>query len=219
MFSVTDGILLHPLPFPQSDRLINIWESAPARNLPRLVAAPGNYYDWRVQTKSFSAIGAYQTATFNLASSDSEPERYIGAICDPGFFAVLGIAPMLGRTITEEEDQSGHDSVVVLGFSTWQQRFGADRGIVGRQIEINGRLRTVIGVMPRDFDYPAPAAMWSPLGLDADTKARRDFHRLAGHRPFGRRRADCSARAPRCRPSRRAWRSSIPTSTPTRRRQ
>ena len=66
MFSVTDGILLHPLPFPRSDRLVNVWESAPSRNLPRLVVAPGNYYDWRVQTRSFSAIGAYQQATFNL---------------------------------------------------------------------------------------------------------------------------------------------------------
>ncbi len=178
MFSVTDGILLHPLPFPQSDRLVNVWESAPTRNLPRLVAAPGNYYDWRAQSRSFSAIGAYQQATFNLASRDSEPERFLGAICDPGFFAALGVPALLGRVFTAEEDQPGRDAVVVVGFTAWQQRFGADTAIVGRQIEINGRTRTVVGVMPRGFEYPAQAVMWSPLALDAATKARRDFHRL-----------------------------------------
>src|SRR2546421_12342251 len=66
MFSITDGILLHPLGFPKSDQLVNVWESAPARNLPRLIAAPGNYYDWRAQNQSLSAIGAYQLNTFNL---------------------------------------------------------------------------------------------------------------------------------------------------------
>src|SRR5260370_18535370 len=178
MFGAADGILLHPLPFRQSDRLVNVWESAPTRNLPRLVAAPGNYYDWRTQNQSFSDIGAYQQATFNLASRDSEPERYLGAICDPGFFEALQVAPMLGRVITGEEDQPGRDGVVVLGFNAWQQRFGADTGIVGRQVEINGRSRTVIGVMPRGFEYPAQAVMWAPLALDAATRARRDFHRL-----------------------------------------
>jgi putative ABC transport system permease protein len=178
MFSVADGILLHPLPFPQADRLVNVWESASSRNLPRLVVAPGNYYDWRVQTQSFSAIGAYQQATFNLASNDAEPERFTGAICDPGFFAALRVPPLLGRVISAEDDQPGHDAVVVLGFTTWQQRFGADPSVVGRQVDINGRPRTVIGVMPRDFEYPAQAVMWSPLALDAATKARRDFHRL-----------------------------------------
>src|SRR3954452_21724510 len=66
MFSITDGILLHPLPFPKSDLLVNVWEPAPTPNLPRLAAARGNYYDWRAQSQSFSAIGAYQAATFNL---------------------------------------------------------------------------------------------------------------------------------------------------------
>ena len=93
MFSVADGILLRPLPFPRAERLVNVWESAPGRNLPSLVAAPGNYFDWRAQSRSFRAMGAWQAATFNLASRDSEPERYSGAICDAGFFGVLGVQP------------------------------------------------------------------------------------------------------------------------------
>src|SRR5260370_13588981 len=178
MFGAADGILLHPLPFRQSDRLVNVWESAPTRNLPRLVAAPGNYYDWRTQNQSFSDIGAYQQATFNLASRDSEPERYLGAICDPGFFEALQVAPMLGRVITGEEDQPGRDGVVVLGFNAWQQRFGADTGIVGRQVEINGRSRTVIGGMPRGFEYPAKAVIRSPLALAADHRSHPTFQPL-----------------------------------------
>src|SRR6266568_311184 len=178
MFSITDGILLHPLPFPNSDRMVNVWETATARNIPKMVAAPGNYYDWRTQAQSFSAIGAFQGATFNLGSRDSEPERFLGAIADPGFFAALGVSPMLGRIYTEAENEPGQNGVVILSYSVWQQRFGADRGILGRTLDLNGRPRTVVGVMPQGFEYPPQAAIWSPLELDGPTKARRDFHRL-----------------------------------------
>ncbi len=178
MFSITDGVLLHPLPFPKSDQLMNVWETAAARNIPRMVAAPGNYYDWRVQTHSFSSIGAFQQSTFNLATRDAEPERFLGAIADPGFFAALGVPPLLGRAYTEAENQPGGDAVVILSYALWQQRFGADRGILGRTLDLNGRARTVVGVMPQGFEFPPQAVMWSPLELDAPTQARRDFHRL-----------------------------------------
>jgi putative ABC transport system permease protein len=178
MFSIADGILLHPLPFPKSDRLVNVWETAAARNIPRMVAAPGNYYDWRVQSRSFSALGAFQQSTFNLATGDAEPERFLGAIADPGFFAALGVAPVLGRVCTEAENLPGGNAVVILSYALWQQRFGADRGILGCTLELNGRTRTVIGVMPKGFEFPPQATMWSPLELDPPTMARRDFHRL-----------------------------------------
>jgi putative ABC transport system permease protein len=178
MFSITDGILLHPLPFPKSDQLVNVWEAAPSRNLPFLVAAPGNYYDWRTQAQSFSAIGAFRQETFNLGVPDSEPERFIGAIADPGFFAVLGVSPMLGRLFIDDENQPGQDGVVILSYAVWQQRFGGDRGILGRSLDLNGKPHTVIAVMPQGFEYPPRAVMWAPLALDAQMKARRDFHRL-----------------------------------------
>src|SRR5579864_7593804 len=88
MFSVIDGVLLRPLPFPRSERLANIWETNLKRNLPRFIVAPANYYDWRKQNQAFSVLGAYQQSTFNLASKEGEPERFLGAICDPGFFDV-----------------------------------------------------------------------------------------------------------------------------------
>ena len=178
MFSVIDGVLLRPLPYPRSEQLVNLWESNLKRNLPRLVVAPGNYYDWLKENRAFSAMGAYQQSTFNLASTEGEPERFLGAICDPGFFSALEVAPVLGRVIAREEDQPGRDGVVVLGYGVWRQRFGGDPKIVGRNLILDGHPRTVIGVMPEGFSYPAQATMWEPLALDNETKARRDFHRL-----------------------------------------
>src|SRR5438270_771144 len=100
MFSIVEGVLLRPLPFPRSDRLVNMWESNLTRNIPRMVVAPANYYDWRSQDQMFSAMGAYQQNTFNLASGNNEPERFLGAICDAGFWKALGVGPILGRTFT-----------------------------------------------------------------------------------------------------------------------
>ncbi len=96
MFSVIDGVLLRPLPFPRSERLVNLWENNLKRNIPRFTVAPANYYDWRKQNQAFSALGAYQQNTFNLASREGEPERFLGAICDRGFFDAFGVQPVLG---------------------------------------------------------------------------------------------------------------------------
>jgi len=178
MFSVIDGVLLRPLPFPHSEQLANVWENNLKRNLPRFPVAPANYYDWRSQNQTFSALGAYQPNTFNLASREGEPERFLGAICDRGFFDVLGVQPLLGRIFTDAEDQSGRDGVVLLGYGVWRQRFGGDPKIVGQMLNMNGQPRMVIGVMPEGFEYPPQSVMWSPLGFDNEARRRRDFHRL-----------------------------------------
>src|SRR5450755_1409904 len=120
MFSVIDGVLLRPLPFPRPDRLVDVWETNVPRNLPRFNVAPANYTDWKAQNQVFSALGAYFQSTFNLASTEGEPERYLGANTDQGFFDALQVTPILGRIYTDEEDQSGRDGVVVLSFSLWR---------------------------------------------------------------------------------------------------
>jgi putative ABC transport system permease protein len=102
----------------------------------------------------------------------------LGAVSDPGFFATLQVSPRLGRLFTEEEMEPGRDAVIVLGYNVWQQRFGGDERVIGQQLMINGRQRTVIGVMPPGFEYPAQAVMWGPLPLDAQARARRDLHSL-----------------------------------------
>ncbi len=178
MFSVIDGVLLRPMPFPDSERLVNVWETNLTRNLPKFVVAPANYYDWRKQNQVFSALGAYQNFTFNLASTETEPERYVGVTCDRGFFDVLGVTPMLGRIFSSDEEPAGRDGVVVLSYAVWRSRFGGDRRIIGQHLTMDGRPRTVIGVMPEGFEYPPLATMWAPFGFDNEEKARRDLHRM-----------------------------------------
>ena len=203
IFSLIDGVLLRPLPFTQPDRLVNVWETNMKRNFPRFPVAPATYTDWRNQNAVFSALGAYQPSMFNLAATGNEPERFAGAVCDAGFFGVLAISPVLGRLFTEEEDQPGKDDVVLLGYELWQQRFGADRGIIGRAQHLDGRLRTVIGVMPQGFQYPPQAVMWAPLGMTSQARARRDLHqfrvmaRLKDGITLDRARSDLSAIAVR----------------------
>jgi predicted permease len=178
MFSVIDGVLLRPLPFPRSDRLVNVWETMLKRNIPKFPVAPANYFDWRAQNQAFSAIGAYQQSTFNLASGDGEPERYLGAICDRGLFETLQVSPLLGRLFTQEEEPAGRDGIVLLGYGLWRQRFGGDSAIVGQRLTLNGKSRLVIGVMPEGFQYPPQATMWAPLGFDNQARSRRDLHQL-----------------------------------------
>src|SRR5579872_3013342 len=177
MFSLIDGVLLRPLPFDQPDRLVNVWETSQVRNFPRLIVAPGNYYDWRTNNV-FSSIGAYQQTTFTMASGEGEPERFLGAICDRDFFTTLRIAPIQGRLFTNDEDQPGRGDVVLISYGLWQQRFGRDPKIVGQTLTLDGRPKTVIGILPDGFQYPAQTVMWTPFAFDSQTKQRRDFHRL-----------------------------------------
>src|SRR5271156_6737245 len=177
MFSVIDGVLLRPLPFPQSDRLVNVWETNLKRNFPKFPVAPANYYDWRAQNQVFSSMGAYVQGTFNLASKEGEPERYLGSSSDRGFFDALQISPILGRVFTEEEDQPGRDGVIILSYGLWRSRFGGDPKIIGQTLTFDRKPRTVIGIMPEGFEYPAQSTMWAPLALDNGTKAQRDLHR------------------------------------------
>jgi putative ABC transport system permease protein len=178
MFSVIDGILLRPLPFPQSERLVNVWETNAVRNLPKFPVASANYTDWRKQNQVFSALGSYQGATFNLATTEGAPERYVGAICDRGFFDVLGVSPLLGRVFTQDEEPAGRNGVIILGYGVWKQRFGGDPKVIGQSLQMDGISRIVIGVMPENFQYPPLSTMWAPLGFDNQARERRDLHRL-----------------------------------------
>jgi len=178
MFSIVDGVLLRPLPFAAPQQLVNVWASLPVRQIPTLPSTPANFYDWRQMNHVLSSLGAYQPAAFGVESNGGEPVRYLGAVSDPQFFTTLQVKPSLGRMFTEDEMEIGHDNVILLGYGLWRQRFGGDPDVLGASMEINGRVRRVIGVMPRGFEYPAGAVMWGPLPMNAETRARRDFHML-----------------------------------------
>src|SRR5271156_157218 len=179
VFSVVNAILLKPLPYPQAERIVIPW----------LVSPPGvnigsEYFPWgQIQFRflthddhPFKELGAFQNDSFNLTGS-GEPALLDGFRTSAGFFPALGVSPMFGRTYTDDEDQPGHEHVVVLSYRLWQERFGGDRNVLGRSIELNGYPYAIIGVMPVDFAFPRAEEMpvsfnfprrpqlWVPLAI------------------------------------------------------
>src|SRR5687768_11720799 len=135
IFSAVHAVVLRPLPFPEPDRVMVLgedWEGRPSS------VSVGNFHDWRTHAKSFSALAAMQFFSFNLGEGD-QPERVIGGRVTHTWFNVFGIAPLHGRVFNASEDTPGNDRVVVLSHRLWTRRFGADSGIVGRDIRMNSQ--------------------------------------------------------------------------------
>ncbi len=164
IFSVVNGVLLKPLPYPEPAALVVIYGNFLAMNMLNTVASVPEFVDYKQQTQSFESLGAYQPFSANLAPNDGgEPERVEGGLLTPEMFSVLKAAPYKGRVFLPEEAQDGRDDVVVLGYGLWQRRFAGDTNLIGRRILINGRSVMVIGVMPPGFAFPQRAELWRPL--------------------------------------------------------
>jgi putative ABC transport system permease protein len=162
MLSVVNGVLLRPLPYADADRLAVILHDG------RNPVSPGNYVDWRREMRAFTDVAAAEYWTPTLAARD-EPEEVYGLHVTANLFPLLGVRPLLGRLFAEHEDEPGNEQVAIIGYGLWQRVFGGDRGIVGRRISLDGNVVTVIGVMPRTFQF-APfwathAELWAPLVL------------------------------------------------------
>src|SRR5262249_18108397 len=161
IFSVVNGVLLRPLPYPNSHRAVKIWESFITGGTG--TASPPNLADWRAQNTSFETISAYDTGSMSLQGEDT-PVRLSAAFISPDFFRVLGVEPARGRFFAEGEDQPGRNHVAVLSDRIWRNSFGADPGIVGRDILLDGEQYTVLGVAPAELRYPsAETDLWTPL--------------------------------------------------------
>jgi putative ABC transport system permease protein len=174
IFSFANGILLRPLPYPQSDRLAVLDETALKRGIDSMSVSYPNYLDWREQNKVFEDIGIYfQTSRFALSGA-GEPVEVRGSYISHGLFEILRTSPQLGRTFTANEDRPEEEWVVILGHNLWQRNFGGDPNIVGRQIMLNSHARTVVGVMPPGFRFPDVAELWAPLALTPKTFTRTD---------------------------------------------
>jgi predicted permease len=175
IFSAVNAVVLQPLPFPDPDRMLAVYEDT--RNGRGNVSA-GNYVDGIEPVQQFAAVTAIQYASFNIADS-GQPERVVGARATWGFFHVFAIPPAMGRVFTREEDQPGREQVVVLSHRLWTRRFGSDPALVGREIRLNGRPHEVIGVMPAAFDFTADSEeLWVPIAFTPDRKAQHDEHYL-----------------------------------------
>jgi putative ABC transport system permease protein len=165
IFSIVNSVLLKPLPYPNADRLMTIWENHTARNGPeREWTSPTGFEDWRDQTKSFDHVVALQNWQPTL-TGDGDPEQLVGALVSHDTFAMLSASPVLGRTFRPEEDQRGVESVVVISHGLWERRFGKDPSLVGRKILLNNESRLVIGVMPAGFNFPIipNVDVWRPI--------------------------------------------------------
>jgi putative ABC transport system permease protein len=163
IFSVVYGVMLEPLPFREPERLVSIWlKRQDARNYP----AAADAVALRQLRGVFEDVALFENANLNLVG-DGEPQRLQGASVSPNLFSVLGVSAVLGRTFAPDEDRAGRERVVLLSDALWRGRFGADRAVIGRQIQLNGSLHTVVGVMPPDFQYPSSAHQaWVPLVLE-----------------------------------------------------
>lgn len=180
MFSVVNGVLLSPLPYPQPDRLVLIHETAPEVNL--LSVPYPDFLDWQEQNHTLTEIAAFRGAGFSLTGS-GEAEQLRGRMVSASLFSILHVKPILGRTFLPDEDRPGGRSVVLISEGIWRRRFGADPGILIRTLTLNGTTYTVIGVLPSNFRFPfgppsgasdevfVPLGEWnSPILLD------RKFH-------------------------------------------
>ncbi|HYH95617.1 ABC transporter permease [Hyalangium sp.] len=165
IFSVVNGVLLQPLPFPEPHRLFRVIRHDPGRDEAPL-SAPQYAFLLR-QEQPFSALAAWPVTDsgFNL-SGEGAPERLTGTRVTRSFFEVFGLTPVLGRGFLPEEDVPGGPRVVVLGHALWQRLFQGDPDAVGRSLELNGEPYTVVGVAPPGFDYPGQSQLWVPLRLD-----------------------------------------------------
>lgn len=166
IFSVVDTVLLRPLPYDDPGRLVKLWTRFVGIGLPNnqnAVSAP-EFADFHTLNQSFSHIAAISGDSFNI-SERGLPERVEGASVSPSLFPLLGVRARLGRVFLPEEGQTGRDNVVLLGDALWRRRFGGDPALVGRKLRINGRSFQVIGILPRGFQFPADADIWTPLAF------------------------------------------------------
>jgi putative ABC transport system permease protein len=179
IFSCINALLLKPLPFPDPERIVAVWEKLPSRGVERNEVAVANYLDWRAQSKTFEHLGIYRWWSTNLTGADV-PERVQGFQVTPNFLDIVGVRPIMGRGFSPEEDQPGKEGVAILTYSLWQRRFGSDPNIINKTIVTNGFTRTIIGVMPPDFNYPKGAEIYAPLAITPELARERNFHANLG---------------------------------------
>jgi len=170
IFSVVNAVLLRPLPFKDSGRLVRLW---PTKAKAGLAAFPitsfPNFIDWRTQSRSFEQMEAYVPRSFNITGGD-QPEHVAGLRTSAGFLQLLGVIPIHGRAFAAEEMQPGRDHVVLLSEGLWQSRFAKDSGILGKIVRLNDESYAVIGILPAAFQFPpdSPAAIVLPQPPDPD---------------------------------------------------
>jgi len=175
IFHVPDSVLLRPLPYPRPERLFMVWEAYPDLGFEQMWVSYPNFQDLAARSSGIAELAAYKPANLNLSGSGT-PERVRGARITAALLTVLGVRPELGRSFSKAEETAGNDRVVLLSHAFFRERFQADPAILGRDITLDGRHSTVIGVLPAWFLFPRDARVWVPLV--APQQLSRDAHNL-----------------------------------------
>jgi predicted permease len=162
LFSVVNGVLLNPLPYPQPDRLVAIYGKTPGVKQGPVTYL--NFLDWQRDTRTFSSMAIYRNQDYNYTGNRAA-QRLSGYMISAGFFSTIGVRPVLGRTFRSDDDQVGAAPVVVLGGGFWQRQFGSSPAIIGKAINLNGASYTVVGVIPSRFTfYGQTRDVYTPIG-------------------------------------------------------
>jgi len=172
VFSVVNGALFKGLPFENADRVMALIGTNPSRNAQRLPLSVQDLAVWQERQSVFEVSGAYSVAAVNLATEGDRPERFSAGQFTKGAFDTLGVEPLIGRTFRPGEDKPGADPVIILSYEVWRDKFGADPAVLGKAVRANGVVRTIIGVMPEGFAFPAFERLWIPLEIDPLATAR-----------------------------------------------
>jgi putative ABC transport system permease protein len=178
IFSAVNAVLLRPLPYPQPERVMMLWEKRPAEGVFDNVVSPADFLDWAKMQSSFESIAAITSVATDLTGA-GDPVRVFSGAVSPSFFEVFGTRPALGRTFRTDEAESGRDRVVIIGHRLWQERFGSDQAIVGKTLSLSGVPHEVIGVLPRSFEFPDDTLdLWVPMAFAAGDEPSRTSHFL-----------------------------------------
>ena len=181
IFSVIDGVLLRPLPYPEADRVGKVWMHFSPMNLPHGPLSVADYFDWRARNHAFQDPSAFANSFFDLSGIPT-PRQVMAARVSSGFFSTMGVRPILGRTFLPGEDSGSSPNLAVIGETLWRQEFGASKSIIGQPIELDGQKATIIGVMPESFQFPdlvlassgqipgQGAGLWTNLHLKPPTR-------------------------------------------------
>ena len=181
IFSLVDAVLLRPLPFLEPERLMRLQEASTAPERKVLGVSPARYLDWRAGSHAFAAMAGYHGTSLTLTGGQ-EPEALTAATVSGDLFAVFAVRPLLGRVFAPGEGEPGHDDVVILSQALWQSRFGANPKVLGREIVLDGRRHTLVGVMPAlrvAGWYPAVVQIWKPLAWTPRERAARNERSLS----------------------------------------
>ena len=184
IFSVIDSVLLRPLPYGDPDKLVMLWENSPSRN-PHNTVSPPDFLDWGQRNAVFSGIAGLFDQRANL-TGNGQPQEVVLQDVTANFFSILGVNPILGRGFTAENDQPGHDNVLILSYGFWKERYGGESSIIGKTITLNGHPLIVAGVAPEGFDWfikdssltGAKPQMWTPWIIPTSFHDRKNVGRF-----------------------------------------